>query len=482
MLNKEETRKLILEVINEVEPIITASMGALGLNACIINEFGLPSVVDDGITIAKGIEYEDPYKQAILDLLIQSSEETNKAVGDASTLSFLIPCQMTRLALESKTHPVILRKQLKEVSEDVISQIEEMSVKISEGQKKQIATISSKSDKIGQIVSDAMDKVGDSGFVTIAEGKGFGLSIEHIKGMQFDKGFLSHRFDTGEFIIENARVLVVDQKIDDLLAVKHLLNAKNLLIICNGVDDMTLATMLQNNAKKTKLLAVQAPEFGGNRTEVLKDIASYTGTKLAGDGTGLRLDEMTLEDLGTAEKVTATMDKTSILGGEGDTRDRVKEIKRQLEDALGYDKHKLEERLAKLTKGIAKIRVGGATKTRIEEDMHSVEDAVNATKSAIEGGIVKGGGLALYEVKLGTSEAEEIMTKTISKPFETILKNAGVTKTVTGGYNVLTNKHVDMIAEGIIDPALAPIHAIRNGTAVTGTFISMNSMSLKLDK
>ena len=492
MLNKEETRKLILEVIDEVEPIVIASMGALGSNACIVNEFGLPSVVDDGITIAKGIKYEDPYKQAILDLLIQSSEETNKVVGDSSTLSFLLPCEMTRLAMKSEKHPVVLRKELQEVSEEVIKQIEKRAIKITtKKQKKQIATISAKDENIGQIVADSMQKVGDVGYISIEEGKGFGMELEHIEGMQFGKGFLSPHFSTSEFVIEDARVLVLDQKIDDVNTVSSLLNVKKLLIICNGVDDMTLATLLRNNVKGTKLLAVQAPGFGGTRTELLKDIASYTNTKLVADGTGVRLDEITVEDLGYAKKVTSSIDKTIILGGEGDTSGRVEEIKRQLEDATGYDKNQLEERLAKLTKGMVTIKVGGATKTEIEETMLSVEDAVNAAKAAVKGGIVDGGGVTLYDIILRDSEAECIFSQALSMPLFTILNNAGLEPNriaenlypvVNGkplGFNVVTNKYVDMIEEGIIDPALAPITAIRNATAVTGTLISMNSMTIK---
>ena len=513
-----EAREKLKKGIDAVAKAVGTTLGPKGRNVALDKKWGSPSVVHDGVSVAKEIELEDAFENMGAQLIKEAADKTNDVTGDGTTTATILAQAIVNEGIKNLTagaNPMILNKGIEKAASQVLESIKKQAHPIKDNSDKitQVATISAQNEEIGNKIAEALKKVGSNGVVTVEEGKGLELVIDYKEGMEFDKGFSSAYFitnpDTMEATIEDAYILLTDKKISSIQELLPFLEklvkvSKNLVIIADEVDGEALATLVVNKLRGTfNVLAVEAPGFGDRRKEMLQDIAILTGGTVISEDVGRKLEEVTLEDLGQADRVISDKDNTVIVGGKGDKKlieGRVKQIKAELDKTTSdFDKEKLEERLAKLSGGVAVIEVGAATEMEMKEKQERVKDAVSATKAAIEEGIVPGGGVVLLTaakiIDLKGLVGDEltgakIVQKALESPMKLLAENAGedgnvvvanVRKKEQGvGFNVLTAEYVDMIKAGIIDPAKVTRTALQNAVSVATMILTTECLICEL--
>ena len=509
-----KSRAKLLKGAEQLAEAVVATLGPNGRNVVIAQQGGnLPQSTKDGVTVAKTIALKDPVENLGAQMVKQAAVQTGNTAGDGTTTATLLAKELIEEGmnhLTQKRNAVLIKKGIEDTAGLIVEALKEISTDISsQDQIKQVATISSNNDsEVGRLIAAAMKKVGREGVVTVEESKTHETTLENVEGMQFDRGYKSPYFVTNnssmQCHLDEPYILLYDGRINavkDLLPILEAVSqkSKSLLIIAEDIDGEALAAMIVNKMRGIlKCCAVKAPDFGERRTHILEDIATLTGGTLISKQKGMRLDKITFDQLGTARGITVSKGKTIIVDGSGteeDIKSRLEEIKDQIERAeSNYAVEQLQQRLAKMAGGVAVINVGGFTETEMKEKKDRVEDALHATRAAIDEGIVPGGGIALlkakesvlkdYELK-NTNRDEsigaEILLNTIEKPFIQILKNAGIEKyhdilsnievDINKGYNIKTDKYVDFIKEGIIDPTKVTRTALENAVSVAGTLL-----------
>ena len=451
----EEARRHLLAGVNAVAEAVVTTLGPKGRNVALDRKFGAPTITHDGVTVAKEIELENPFENMGAQLLKEAASKTNDIAGDGTTTSTLLAHAIVTDGMKNLAagaNPMMLKRGIEAATKAISEEIKKHAIKINNKDGiANVASVSAQDREIGNLIADVFDKVGNDGVITVEDSQGLQFETEYVEGMQFDRGYLSAYFVTApesmEAIIEDAQILIYDKKISvaqDMVPLLEKLvqtGKRNLVIISEDVDGEALATLVLNKLRgMLNVLAVKAPGFGDRRKAMLQDIAILTGATVISEEVGRKLESATMEDLGKAEKVVSDKDNTTIIGGKGDPKriaSRVEEIRVEKENSTSdYDKEKLDERLAKLAGGVAIIRVGAATETELKEKKHRVEDAVSATRAAIEEGIVPGGGVALLnarsvldKLKVGDDEdakvGVQIVRRALEMPMRRIAGNAG---------------------------------------------------------
>jgi chaperonin GroEL len=518
----EDARAKLREGINKLADSVKVTIGPKGRNVVIGKSYGSPVITNDGVTIAKEIELEDPLENMGAQLVKEVAKKTDE-VGDGTTTATILAQAMINEGLKNVAagaNPMILRYGIEKGVKAVVAALKEQAIPVKSDQDiANIATISSGSPEIGAMIAEVMKKVGKAGVITVEEGQTMGLDSDVVEGMQFDNGYISPYMATDtsrmEASYDDAQILITDKKISSIQEILPVLEAvattgrKKLVIIAEDIDGQALTTLVLNNIQGGfKTLAVKAPGFGDRRKEMLRDIAALTGGQLVSDEMGLTLEKVTLEDLGRADKVVATKEKTTIVGGKGDKKlieERITQIKAQIENTDStYDKEKLKERHAKLAGGVGVIKVGAATEVEMKEKKYRIEDALAATKAAVDevdGGILAGGGVALVDAISSLNalnlEGEEkigadILRKALQQPLRQIAENSGedggvVVERVRNekkgfGYNALTGEYVDMVKAGIIDPLKVTMSALQNAASVAATVLTTEVLIVEKPK
>lgn len=503
----EEARQALLRGVEILARAVVTTLGPKGRNIALDKKWGAPAVVHDGVSVAKEIELEDPFENIGAQLIKEAASKTNDVAGDGTTTATLLAWAIVNEGLKNITagaNPMILKRGIEKGVEAIVSEIGKMAKPIKGKQDiAQVATISAADEQIGNLIAEALEKVGKDGVVTVEESKGLAMEIEYKEGMEFDKGYASPYFVTNpermEAEIEDSYILITDKKISpigDLLPfLENLVKVtKNLVIIADEIEGEALATLVVNKLRGTfNCLAVKAPGFGDRRKELLEDIATLTGGQVISEDTGRKLENVTVEDCGRAEKVWADKENCRIIGGKGaqaQIKARIAQIKREIEETTSdFDKEKLEERLAKLSGGVAVLEVGAATEVELKEKKERVADAVAATKAAIEEGIVPGGGVALLRARKALEKVSEklefpdektgikILESALTQPLRWIAKNAGVdegwvlkkveeAKDQDFGFNAFTLEFGSMLEAGIVDPAKVTRSALQNAASI----------------
>ena len=510
----EEARRGLERGMNQLADAVKVTLGPKGRNVVLEKKWGAPTITNDGVSIAKEIELEEPYEKIGAELVKEVAKKTDDVAGDGTTTATVLAQALVREGLRNVAagaNPIELKRGIEKAVEAVSAQLLEMSKDVET--KEQIAAtaaISAADPTVGEIIAEAMDKVGKEGVITVEESNTFGLDLELTEGMRFDKGHISGYFVTDperqETVLEDPYILVVNSKIasvKDLVPVleKVMQSGKPLAIIAEDVEGEALATLIVNKVRGTfKSVAIKAPGFGDRRKAILADIAILTGGEVISEEVGLKLENADLSLLGTARKVVTTKDETTIVEGGGSADQiagRVNQIRSEIENSdSDYDREKLQERLAKLAGGVAVIKVGAATEVELKERKHRIEDAVRNAKAAVEEGIVAGGGVALVQAGKAAFEKLEltgdeatganIVKVAISAPLKQIAINAGleggvVAEKVAGlesgwGLNAATGDYVDMIAEGIIDPAKVTRSALQNAASIAALFLTTEAV------
>ena len=510
----EDARRKLKTGVDKLAKAVVTTLGPKGRNVGIDKSWGTPQVIHDGVSIAKEIELEDKFENMGAQLVKEAASKTNDVAGDGTTTSTMLAQAIIEEGMKvisTGSNPMIIRKGLEKACETGVAEIKKLSKAVSSKEEKaQVATVSAQNTEIGNLIAQAMEKVGNDGVITVEESRGFEMELSYKEGMQFEKGYLSPYFITNpermEASLDNPYILVTDSKvsnIQELLPVlEHLMKlTKNIVIIADDIDGDALTTLVVNKLRGTiSPIAIKAPGFGDRRKEMLEDIAVITGATLISSETGRKLETASLEDLGRADKVVSTKDETIIVGGQGnkkEVKERVSLIKKVFETSdSSYDKEKLQERIAKLSGGVAVISVGANTEAELKEKKLRVEDAVNATKAAVEEGIVAGGGVTLLRIRKAIEklklEGEEkigaqILMQALEKPLRMIVENAGEDsgkilsnierlheekKNYNIGYNVMIMDYKDMIEEGILDPAKVTRSALQNAVSVAVTILT----------
>jgi chaperonin GroEL len=516
----EDARRKLKHGMNIVAEAVGATLGPKGRNVAVDRKFGSPTVTHDGVSVAKEIELEDPFENMGAQLLKEAAQKTNDIAGDGTTTSTVLAHAIVNeglKALEAGYNPMLLKHGISIATESVVEELRKMSVKIDTREDiGNVATNSAADEEIGNLIADVMDKVGKDGVITVEESKSMQFEQEFVEGMQFDRGYLSPYFITStdkmEAVISDAYILIHEKKISAAQDIVPLLEKlvqigkRELVIIAEDIDGEALATLVLNKLRgMLNVLAIKAPGFGDRRKAMLEDIARLTGATVIAEETGRKLETATVQDLGRAEKVVSDKENTTIVGGKGkkgDIEGRIKEIRSEIEKSTSdYDKEKLNERLAKLSGGVAIIRVGAATETEMKEKKHRVEDALSAARAAVEEGIVPGGEISLINAstkldKLAKEYSEDneeirvginIVKKALEAPIRKLAGNAGqdgsviidtVRRTAIEkknkniGYNVLTSKYVDMIQAGVIDPVKVVRGALENAASIASMILT----------
>ena len=510
----EIARHKILRGIELLARAVKVTLGPKGRNVVIDKKFGAPTVTKDGVTVAKEIELPDPYENMGAQMVKEVASKTSDAAGDGTTTATVLAEAIYKEGLKSVTagaSPIFLKRGIDKAVEAAIAELARISRKVSDREEiRQVATISANSDDaIGNIIADAMDKVGKDGTMTVEEAKSIETTLDVVEGMQFDKGYLSPYFATNadkmEAVLEDACVLIHEKKISHLQELLPLLqtiakSGKPLLVIAEEVDGEALAALVINKMRGTlAVCAVKAPGFGDRRKAMLEDIAILTGGKCITEDLGMKLESITLSDLGRAKRIVVTNSDTTIISGGGKTADiqsRVKQIRREIgETTSDYDREKLQERLAKLAGGIAVVHVGASTEVEMKEKKARVEDALHATRAAVQEGIVAGGGVALLRcakaidaLKLENDEAigAQIVRRAIESPIRMLCANAGVEGAVVAaavaagkgsyGYNVATGEYEDLVKAGVVDPTKVTRMALQNAASIAGLLLTIECM------
>jgi chaperonin GroEL len=516
----EDARRKLKNGMNIVANAVSATLGPKGRNVAVDRKFGSPTVTHDGVSVAKEIELEDPFENMGAQLLKEAAQKTNDIAGDGTTTSTVLAHAIVNeglKALEAGYNPMLLKNGISLATESVVEELRKMSVKIDTKEEiGSVATNSAADEEIGGLIADVMDKVGKDGVITVEESKSMQFETEFVEGMQFDRGYLSAYFitttDKMEAVINEPYILINEKKISaaqDIVPILEKLvqiGKRELVIIAEDIDGEALATLVLNKLRgMLNVLAVKAPGFGDRRKAMLNDIAILTGGTVISEETGRKLETTTLQDLGKAEKVVSDKENTTVIGGKGkksEIEGRIKEIRAEIDKSTSdYDKEKLQERLAKLSGGVAIIRVGAATETEMKEKKHRVEDALSAARAAVEEGIVPGGEISLINAsskldKLAKENSEEneeikvginIVKKALEAPIRKLAANAGqdgsviidtVRRTAIEkknkniGYNVLTGKYVDMIEAGVIDPVKVVRGALENAASIASMILT----------
>ncbi|MFA6547627.1 MAG: chaperonin GroEL [Candidatus Magasanikbacteria bacterium] len=520
ILYSDDARHKLLNGVNILANAVKVTLGPRGRNVVLDKGYGAPTITKDGVTVAKEIEVEDKFENAGVELVKEVASKTNDDVGDGTTTATVLAQAIVREGLKNVTagaNPVALKRGIDKAVEAIVKELKEnISKPVDEDEIANVAAISANDKEIGKKIADAMKAVGKDGVITVEESQSFGMEIETVQGMRFDKGYVSPYMVTNSDRMEaeyvDPYILITDKKISSIHDVLPVLEKiaqsgkKDLVIIADDVDGEALATFVVNKLRGTfNVLAVKAPGFGDRRKEMLQDIAVLTGGKVITEEIGLKLDATTLEDLGQAHKVTSNKENTTIVKGKGDenaVKDRVIQIKKLIElSDSDFDKEKLQERLAKLAGGVAIIRVGAATETEMKEIKHRIEDAVGATKAAVEEGVVPGGGVALIraarvlegmELTLEEQVAVKILRRALEEPLRQIAENAGVDGSVVVeevrklsgnmGYNAQTEKYEDLVKSGIIDPTKVTRSALQNAASIAGMFLTTEAIVTDLPK
>ena len=507
----DDARMAMVAGVNKLADTVGVTIGPKGRNVVIDKSYGAPTITNDGVTIAKEIELEDPYENMGAQLVKEVATKTNDVAGDGTTTATVLAQAMINEGMKNLAagaNPIVLRKGMKKATDATVEAVKKMATKVSgKEQIERVAAVSSGDDEVGKMIADAMEKVSNDGVITIEESKTMQTELDLVEGMEFDRGYISAYMATDmdkmEANLEEPAILITDKKISNINDILPLLEqvvktGQKLLIIAEDVEGEALTTLIVNKLRGTfTVVAVKAPGYGDRRKEMLQDIAILTGGKVISSDLGLELKDTTLDDLGRAKSVKVTKEKTTIVDGEGDKADidsRVAQIKKQIEDTTSdFDREKLQERLAKLAGGVAVIRVGAATETEMKEAKYRMEDALNATRAAVEEGIIFGGGSAYIHASkeaaksLENLEGDEktgakIVLKALEAPLFRIATNAGLDGSVIVnkvkesevgvGFNAYKEEYVDMVKDGILDPAKVTRSALQNATSVASSFLT----------
>lgn len=509
----DDARQALLRGVNTLNNLVKATLGPRGKNVILEKKFGSPSSTKDGVTVAKEIELKDPWENMGAQLVKEVASKTSDVAGDGTTTATVLAQVIYSEGLKHVTagaNPMLIKKGIERAVEEVVKELKKMSREVSGEMIAQVGAISANNDEsIGKIIAEAMDKVGKDGVITVEEAKSLETTMEIVEGMQFDRGYLSPYFITDpermECVLENPLILLHEKKISNLRELLPLLEnvaklGRPLLVIAEEVEGEALATLVVNKLKGTLTsCAVKAPGFGDRRKAMLEDIAILTGGKVITEDIGVKLENVTLDWLGEAEKVVVDKDNTTIVGGKGKTSDiqaRIKQIRTQIEETTSdYDREKLQERLAKLVGGVALIKVGAATETELKEKKARVEDAMHATKAAVEEGIVPGGGVALLRCQKALENFKlegdmqigvDIVRRALEEPMRQIANNAGWEGSIVvekakemkpdWGFNALTERFEDMIKAGIIDPTKVVRIALQNAASIAGLMLTTEGL------
>jgi chaperonin GroEL len=516
----EEARRALKAGVDIVAKSVVTTLGPKGRNVAIDRKFGSPTITHDGVTVAKEIELEDPFENMGAQLLKEAATKTNDIAGDGTTTSTVLAHSIVSDGLKNLAagaNPMLLKRGIEAASKAVADAIGEQAIDITTKEEiANVASISAQDREIGELIAEVMDKVGKDGVITVEESRGLEFETEYVEGMQFDRGYISPYFITDpenmQAEIEEPYVLVYDKKISAASDIVPLLEKlvqvgkRELLIIAEDIDGEALATLVLNKLRgMLNVLAIKAPGFGDRRKAMLQDIAVLTGATVISEETGRKLETVTINDLGQAEKVACTKDDTTIVGGKGDSsaiKGRIEQIRVEIENTTSdYDREKLQERLAKLSGGVAIIRVGAATETELKEKKHRVEDALSATRAAVEEGIVPGGGVALINamsavegLKMDSDDAQigvKIVRDALEIPMRKIAENAGKDGSVIVehvrqaqakeknpriGYDVLTEEFGDMVKCGVIDPAKVTRGALENAASIAAMILTTEAL------
>ncbi len=510
----DEARSGLQRGVNKLADTVKVTLGPKGRNVVLDKSFGAPTITNDGVTIAKEIELEDKFENMGAQLIKEVASKTNDVAGDGTTTATILAQSMVNAGLKNiaaGANPIQVRRGIEKATQKVVEHIKASAKPISgKGEIAQVASVSAGDQEIGNLISEVMDEIGKDGVVTVEESNTLGLEKEVVEGMQFDNGFISQYMitDTASMkaVLENPYILLTDKKISSIQEVLPVLEAmaqtgkKDIVIIAEDVDGEALATLVVNKLRGVlNVLAVKAPGFGDRRKEMLEDLAVLTGGQVVSSDLGQKLEDTTIEMLGTARRIESDKEKTVIVEGKGDKKiikDRVAQIKKQVEKSTSdYDKEKLNQRLAKLSGGVGIIKVGAATEVEMKEIKYKVEDAVEATKAAIEEGIIPGGGVALVDSisNLKDIKAEgdeligvEIVKKSLEAPMRQIAENAGIDGSIVienvknlksgEGFNAATNEYGNMIAQGIIDPAKVTRSAIQNAASIAALILTTEAI------
>jgi chaperonin GroEL len=515
LLFNEEARAALLRGVNIMAHAVKATLGPKGRNVVIDKKFGSPTITKDGVTVAKEIELKEPYEDMGAQMLKEVASKTSDVAGDGTTTATVLAQAIFREGLKNVTagaNPMGLKRGIEQAVEKVVEDLKGMS-KTTKDKKEiaQVASIAANNDKtIGNLIAEAMEKVGKDGVITVEEAKAMETTLEVVEGMQFDRGYLSPYFVTDpermEAVLEDAVILIHEKKVSVMKDMLPLLeqvarSGKPFLVIAEEVEGEALATLVVNKLRGTlSCCAVKAPGFGDRRKAMLQDIAVLTGGKAITEDLGIKLENIKLEDLGRAKKVVVDKDNTTIVEGHGNTKEiegRIKQIRAQIDETTSdYDREKLQERLAKLAGGVAVIKVGAATETEMKEKKARVEDALNATRAAVEEGIVPGGGVALLRTskaldKLSLSGDEatgaNIVRRALEEPIRQIVENAGHEGSVvvekvkaatklSQGFDAETNEYVDMMEAGIIDPTKVERIALQNAASIASLLLTTEAL------
>ncbi len=516
----EEARRRLKKGVDTLAGAVTTTLGPKGRNVALDKKFGAPTVTHDGVTVAKEIELEDPYENMGAQLLKEAATKTDDIAGDGTTTSILLAQTMVNEGLKNVAagaNPMLLKRGIEAATDKIVDTLKKQAVEIDTQEEiASVGSISAQDNEIGNLIAEVMWKVGKDGVITVEESKSIHFETEYVEGMQFDRGYISAYFVTNsesmEAVIEEPYILIHDKKISaaaDLMPVlEKVLNRgqRNVVIVAEDVDGEALATLVLNKLRgMLNVLAVKAPGFGDRRKAMLEDIAILTGATVITEELGRKLESATIDDLGTCEKIVATKDDTTIIGGHGQSKaikGRIEEIKVTIDKSTSdYDKEKLQERLAKLSGGVAVIRVGAATEVELKEKKHRVEDALRATRAAVDEGIVPGGGVALINavtalngVTLEYPDEQTgvtIVRTALEAPIRKIAGNAGMDgaviidtvrrmhkdkKTANIGYDVITGEFTDMIKAGIIDPVKVTRGALANAASIAAMILTTEAL------
>jgi chaperonin GroEL len=516
----EEARRRLKAGVDVVAAAVATTLGPKGRNVALDRKFGSPTVTHDGVTVAKEIELEDPFENMGAQLLKEAATKTNDIAGDGTTTSTVLAHAIVTEGLKNLAagaNPMLLKRGIETASKAVAAGITKQAIEVKDKEDiANVASISAQDRTIGDLIAEVMDKVGKDGVITVEESKGLEFEKDYVEGMQFDRGYISAYFVTDsehmESVIPEPYVLVYDKKISAAADIVPILEKmvqigkRDLLIVAEDIDGEALATLVLNKLRgMLNVLAVKAPGFGDRRKAMLQDIAVLTGGQVISEETGRKLETVVLSDLGRAEKVVADKDNTTIVGGKGDSKEikgRIEQIRVEIDKTTSdYDREKLQERLAKLTGGVAIIRVGAATETELKEKKHRVEDALSATRAAVEEGIVPGGGVALINametldgMKLDNEDEQigvNIVRKSLEVPMRKIAENAGKDGSVVVenvrqtqksksnknfGYDVIKEEYADMVKSGVIDPAKVTRGALENAASIAAMILTTEAL------
>lgn len=519
----EEARKGLMRGVDTLANAVKVTLGPKGRNVVLDKGFGAPTITNDGVTIAKEIELKDKVENLGAEIVKEVASKTNDIAGDGTTTATLLAQVMVRQGLRvvaAGANPMWIRKGIQKATEKAVKALDEMAIKLTKKEEiAQVATISAQDETVGELIAEIMDKVGKDGVIKVEESKAFGLTQEIVEGMQFDEGYVSAYMVTDQekmrSEIEDPYIVITDQKISIIKDIVPILEKllgkgkKELVIIADDIDGEALATLVVNKIRGAlNVIAVKAPGFGDRKKAMLEDIAILTGGEVISSEKGMKLESVELNMLGRADRVSATKDNTTIVGGKGsknNINNRIAQIRAQVDETESeFDREKLEERLAKLAKGVAVIRVGAATEVEQKEKQHRIEDAIQATKAAVEEGIVPGGGVALLRAQQGLENwidkledddeysGAHIVYKALEEPLRLIAENAGVEGSVvvenvklksgSYGYNAATGEYEDLVKAGIIDPKKVTRFALQNAASAAAMLLTTEAVVTDLPK